>query len=868
MGKKLLIVESPAKAKTIGKYLGGDFVVKSSVGHIRDLPKENGAISIESVGDNRWTFAPKYVVSDGKEKVVGELKAAVKATDEIYLASDPDREGEAIAWHLKEVLGSVAGDKPFHRVTYNEITKSAVLKAVAEPRDIDMPRVDAQQARRILDRLVGYKVSPLLWKNINCVNNKSLSAGRVQSVALRLLVERQREIDAFTPETYFLMGVEAKRPGDAFSFQAKLARFDGEKPDIRQRESANNILLDLSGAGLEVTDLKAQPKTRHALPPFTTSTLQQAASSVLGFSPGKTMKLAQALYEQGRITYMRSDSVNVSEQARAAAKDFIVSNFGESYYPEKPNFFATKSKSGVQAQEAHEAIRPTDISLTPQAASLDAAELKLYDLIWRRFVASQMADAKTTVKTVSLAAVKPALAHRYLFTASSTEIDFEGFLKVMKLSLKKKRADGEDDEDSDEVARLPDVTVGDALEAVRWLADEKQTKGPSHYSEASLIKALEENGVGRPSTYAATIETLKMREYAKTEKKKLVPLERGMLVCDWLVKKMDAFFSVGYTAEMEAELDKVEEHGVPMNQMLSEFYTKFQEAIAGAGGPPPDKAKFDAVFALLAEVTVWKPAKKIGKRVYDDRAFVESVKDQAAEGSRALSGRQLEFLVKMAVMYADQITDCEKRLKEAGLGAGAVTVAAKADENLVKFCFETMDRIGGMMKNPFLKSLRDQVDRGRGLSPKQFSILARSVGENAGGLPDAEEVRAKLAAYVPEGFASQDADPAVPGLLALMKTVTEWREPAKKGKKVYDDKGFVESLAEQFERRHSLSPRQVMALRRVAVAYKDKIPDYAAKAAELGLTDIPSSREKSAEVMEGVPESGAKPPRRGRGSRA
>ena len=828
--KKLLIVESPAKAKTIGKYLGGDFTVKSSVGHIRDLPKESSAIKVVPKGEGRWEFVPTYVVSDGKQKVVAELKSAVKGSSEIYLASDPDREGEAIAWHLREVLGPTAGDKPFHRVTYNEITKSAVLKAVAAPRDIDMPLVDAQQARRILDRIVGYKVSPLLWKNINCANSRSLSAGRVQSVALRLLVERQREIDAFKPETYYLMGVEARKPSDPKTFAARLARLDGKKPEIKDRETANNLLLDLAGAALEVSDLKRQPKTRHALPPFTTSTLQQAASSVLGFSPGKTMKLAQSLYEQGRITYMRTDSVNVSEQARSAARAFIVENYGDAFYPEKPNFF----KSKADAQGAHEAIRPTDVSLPPKDAALDAAELKLYDLVWRRFVASQMADAKTTVQTLSIEAKKPALAHAYVFTASATSVDFEGFLKVMKLSLKRKKTDGEDDEDSDEVAYLPSVVVGDALEAVRWLSDEKQTKGPAHYSEASLVKALEENGVGRPSTYAATIETLKARDYAKTEKKKLVPLERGILVCDWLVKKLDALFSVGYTAKMEAELDKVEEQGEPMNQMLSEFYVRFLEAIGGAGDPPPDRSKFDFVFSLLAQVKTWKPAKKVGRRVYDDKAFVESVREQAEEGQRALSARQLEFLVKMAVQYADQIPGCEEKLKEAGLGAGA-SLVQKADPALVQYCFGTMDRIGGMMENPFLKSLREQVERGRGLSLKQFSVLARAVGENAEALEDCEAVRAKLSEFVPGGFAPKTEDPTIPGILKMLEAVKEWRPPAKKGKKVYDDQEFVRSLTEQFGRRHTLSPRQVAALKRVLAVYKGQIPDYAAQAAALGI---------------------------------
>ena len=852
-GKKLLIVESPAKAKTVGKYLGREFVVKSSVGHIRDLPKENGAIKITPDGENHWHFVPSYEISEGKQKVVSELKSALKGADEVYLASDPDREGEAIAWHLKEVLEPYAGGKPFHRVTYNEITKSAVTKAVAEPRDIDMPRVDAQQARRILDRIVGYKVSPLLWKYIQCANNRTLSAGRVQSVALRLIVERQREIDAFTPVTFYLLGVEAKkRGGRSEEFTAKLARYDGEKPNIKDRSSADNMLLDLAGADLEVVDLKAQPKTRHALPPFTTSTLQQAASSVLGISPGKAMKLAQSLYEEGQITYMRTDSVSVSEQARAAAKSFITSEYGAEYYPDKPNFF----KSKESAQGAHEAIRPTDVTLSPERFGLDTPEQRLYGLIWSRFVASQMADAKTTLRTVSLEPRKPAMAHTYLFTASATEIDFEGFLKVMKISLRKRKvaSDEEVDDESDEVAKLPALAVGESLEAVRWLSDEKKTKGPSHYSEASLIKALEENGVGRPSTYAQTIETLKTREYAKTEKRKLVPLERGILVSDWLTKKLDSLFSVGYTAEMEAELDKVEEKGEPMDTMLSDFYAKFLTDVAACAEPAPDREKFDEVFALLDNVKVWKEPKKVGRRVYDDKAFVESVREQAESGDRPLSAKQLEYLVRMALLYADQIPGVEKKMKDLGLAGNAVVRGEKADPEVVKYCFELMDRIGGMTRNPFLKSLREQVDHGRGLSPKQLSILAKAVGENAGSLPDCDAVRERLSPYVQGGFTTMPSDPVVPRLLEIMKGIETWREPIKKGRRHYDDKAFVESLMTQFQRRHSLSPRQTMALKRVVVAYRSQIPDYDAKAEELGLTDIPSSEEKKAEVLDGAAE--------------
>ena len=549
------------------------------------------------------------------------------------------------------------------------------------------------------------------------------------------------------------------------------------------------------------------------------------------------MKLAQSLYEAGRITYMRSDSVNVSEQARAAAKAFIEKWCGPEYSPEKPNFFATKAKGGVAAQEAHEAVRPTDVELSPKFAAekgMDAQELKLYDLIWRRFVASQMADAKTTVTTLVIEAAKPVMAHGYTFTASATRVDFEGFLKIMKLSLKKKTKDGEDDEDTDEVTYLPQVAVGEELTAVRWIADEKATKGPSHYSEASLIKALEENGVGRPSTYAATIETLKTREYAKTEKKKLVPLERGVLVCDWLVKKMDALFSVGYTAKMEAELDEVEEKGVPMDAMLSAFYGKFIRDIGViVEEERPATEKFDAVFAILADVQQWQPAKKVGKRVYDDKAFVESVQKQMDE-KKPLSARQLQFLVRMAMMYKDQIPDCEDRLAAAGLGTSKAVVE-RADPEVVAFCFETMERIGGMERNPFLKSLREQYDRGKGLSVKQLQILARSVGENAGALDDCATVRERLSEYVPDGFGTLSEDPVIPGLLKLMDSVTEWRPPTKKGKRVYDDRDFVKSLKDQFARRRSLSPRQLLALKRVASLYRTKIPNYDEQAVALGL---------------------------------
>lgn len=836
MSKKLLIVESPAKAKTIGKYLGEDFVVKSSVGHIRDLPRKGLSIKIvpDAVNEGDWRFQPSYEVSPDKKKVVEDLRKAAKAADEIYLAPDPDREGEAIAWHLGEVLSDVTAGKPVHRVTYNEITKSAVQDAVAHPGAIDLKRVDAQQSRRILDRLVGFKVSPLLWRNLSY--GYSLSAGRVQSVALRLIVEREREILSFQPVAYWVMGVEASKGGKDTAFIAKLSRFDGEKPDVKSAEKAAIMVNDLDGSGLKVVSVKTVPKTRHPYPPFTTSTLQQAASSVCGFSPHKTMSIAQRLYEEGMITYMRTDSVNVADVARKAARDLIAADYGPEFVPETPNFY--KSKAG--AQEAHEAIRPTDVARRPDSIDgLDAASAKLYDLIWRRFVASQMSSAQLAQKTVGMEAVKDTLRHSYLFTASTTAVIFEGFLSVMKTSLVKKPKDDGNDDDSDEVKTLPPLAEGDDLTVLRWLSDRKETKPPPRYSEAALVKTLEENGVGRPSTYAQTIEVLVGRNYAKREARQLVPTKRGMDVNDWLVSKLEPLFNVGYTSEMESELDKVEEGKVKGDGMLSDFYRKFTSWIENAHEPPPPSERFEELFSLLSAVKEWKPPVTIGKRVYSDEAFVTSVREQLEAGKVALSDKQLQALVKLTIAYREQIPGSEERLVKLGYGAALDGAKNSPSEELVKWCFQTIDRIGGLTKNPFLNSLREQVDRGRLLSGKQFTILARAVGENAGALEDAEQVRARLAPYVPGGFPVAPVDPAVPGILALLENVKEWKEPVHRGRKMYNDQEFVSSLRDQYARRTSLSQRQVMALRRVCATYRDQIPDFDAKAEELGLKNLP-----------------------------
>ncbi|MEI7900037.1 MAG: type I DNA topoisomerase, partial [bacterium] len=426
MGKKLVIVESPAKAKTIGKILGSGYVVKSSVGHIRDLPERTLGVDIEH------GFTPKYVFSKGKSKVIAELKKAAKECDEIYLAPDPDREGEAIAWHLQETLADAAKGKPFHRVQYNEITPRAVKAAFEHSGQINMHRVDAQQARRVLDRIVGYMVSPMLWRRLK----RGLSAGRVQSVALRLVAERERQIQAFKIEEYWVLGANVRRetkPLDPFS--VKLVKVDGDKLAVGSESAAQALLADLEGCALRVKDVRVRETTRRPFPPFITSTLQQSASSFCGFSPHRTMMMAQKLYEGvdlgsgglvGLITYMRTDSVNVSRDAQEAARTFIKESYGSEYYPETPNFY----KSRASAQEAHEAIRPTEVARTPERLRgvLDAPSLKLYEMIWKRFVASQMAVAKIAQKTVEIEPVKSGLTHAYAFSASSSEVLVDGFL--------------------------------------------------------------------------------------------------------------------------------------------------------------------------------------------------------------------------------------------------------------------------------------------------------------------------------------------------------------------------------------------------------------------------------------------------------
>jgi DNA topoisomerase-1 len=578
-GPKMVIVESPAKARTVGRFLGHGYSVEASVGHIRDLPANRMGVDVEQ------DFQPRYVIPSKKKEVVKKLRARAKQASELYLATDPDREGEAIAWHLQAALQRQVKGIPVHRVEFHEITQQAIGHAFAHPRAIDQLQVDSQQARRILDRVVGYTLSPLLREKMG---RKNLSAGRVQSVALRLICEREREIEAFVPVEYWTIEAElrkqqAEEEWQLKSFIAKLVKIRGQDPDLKTEADAQAIVDDLDGAVYVVKKVTQRERTRRPAPPFMTSTLQQEASRRLRFTAKKTMAVAQALYEGkdigdgervGLITYMRTDSVNVAEAAQTEARQFILERYGKQYLPAQPPQYKSRAKS---AQEAHEAIRPTSVLREPAELKpyLSRTELRLYTLIWQRFVASQMAPAILDVTTVDILAGPPSGEKPYLFRVTGSVIKFPGFLKVYEES----REDEEKGEDEGEGLSLPPLHQGEVLDLVRLLPKQHFTKPPPRYTDASLIRTLEEYGIGRPSTYAPILGTLLQRRYVQREQKKLVPTELGFLVNDRLVAYFPDLINVGFTAEMEDKLDQVatgEQAWVPM---LHEFYGPFSEKV-------------------------------------------------------------------------------------------------------------------------------------------------------------------------------------------------------------------------------------------------------------------------------------------------
>jgi DNA topoisomerase-1 len=568
----LVIVESPAKAKTIGKYLGKQYVVKASLGHVKDLPKKDLAVDVDN------DFKPVYEVIEGKKKLMSELKQEAKKSEAVYLAADPDREGEAICFHLQEELSDRKNNTKIFRVMFNEITKNAIQKAFERPSAVNLHLVDAQQARRVLDRLVGYKISPLLWDKVR----RGLSAGRVQTVALRLIVDREREIRAFEKKEYWSIDVHlaAKKPPQ---LTAHLAKKNDENVKIPNQAAADAIVGAVDGVDYIVKSVTNREKRRNPVPPFITSTLQQEAARKLRFSVKRTMGLAQRLYEGielgkegsvGLITYMRTDSTRVSNDALDEVRALITERYGEQYRPPAPNVY----KSKKDAQDAHEAIRPTSSLRTPDSVEkfLNEDEMKLYRLVWMRFVASQMTPAVFDQTTIDVNA-KGKDGALYLFRATGSIPKFDGFLKVYEEGKDQK------DEDDDELKnKLPAVSEGEVLKFRSIEPEQHFTEPPPRYTEATLVKELEADGVGRPSTYASILSTIQEREYVLKEGGKFRPTELGMVVTDLLLESFDDLFDVTYTARMEAELDDIEEGKIDWRMAMSEFYERFQKDLKHA----------------------------------------------------------------------------------------------------------------------------------------------------------------------------------------------------------------------------------------------------------------------------------------------
>ena len=561
--KVLVIVESPAKSKTIKKILGDSYQIEASYGHIRDFPPKVLGFDVSN------NFEPSFIVIPEKTAVVKKLNDLAKKSDKVLLASDPDREGEAIAWHVRQVLD--VPDNKIYRIEFNEITPKAIKNAVEHSRQIDMDRVKAQQTRQILDRLVGYKISPVLWEKMR---NYRLSAGRVQSVALRMICEREDEIDAFTPVEYWTISAELLK--DKIPFVAELSKYKDKKIDIKNKEEADKIVAELTKKGLdyEVSKVTFRDTQRKPAAPFITSTLQREASSKLGYGVSKTMQIAQKLYEGvdigtdgpvGLITYMRTDSVRISDDAQAAAKDFITENFGHNYYPSTPNNYV-KGK-GKNVQDAHEAIRPSYIERTPDSIKqyLTSEQYRLYKLIWSRFIASQMENAKVKNTSVDIS------AGDYMFKAGTSKITFDGFLKVYN----------ESDEDIDQ-SKIPDLKEGDALKLSKIDPKQHFTQPPPRFTEASLVKALEEHGIGRPSTYAPIISKIQQKGYVEKLEKALAPTILGRTLCKELVKYFTDIMNYQFTAEMETRLDDIAEEKVIWTDVLKEFYTPFNDTVDSA----------------------------------------------------------------------------------------------------------------------------------------------------------------------------------------------------------------------------------------------------------------------------------------------
>ncbi|MBE6355926.1 MAG: type I DNA topoisomerase [Lentisphaerae bacterium] len=827
---KLLIVESPTKARTISRMLGSDYDIIASMGHIRDLPEHDFGIDIKN------DFAPQYVDTPRSRPVVKNLKEAAKKSNEIYLATDPDREGEAIAWHLKNVLAAANKKSAFHRVTFHEITRQAIENAIAQKGDINQNLVDAQQARRVLDRIVGYQVSPLLWRKLG----KGSSAGRVQSAALRLIVEREREILAFTPEEYWNFAATFVST-EKISIKSRLFKINQKDFTVSSAAEADHVERAVKGGSIpEVSSVTTQERKRNPYPPFTTSTLQQAANQLLHYSATSTMRYAQQLYEgvdlgngnsAGLITYMRTDSVTIAKEAQFAAAEFIKENYGPEFLPPKFNYYKNKAA----AQEAHEAIRPTDVRRTPEslAGLLDAPQLKLYTLIWKRFVASQMAQARQELVTADV------LIHGndksdYLFRTTATLTVFPGFLTLSSDSSSQEKEDCRP-------AVLRSLKVGDQLTMTDFEKEQKFTEPPPRFTEASLIKLLEENGIGRPSTYATIIRTIQDRSYVSKEQNKLLPTELGFTVNDFLVEKLPELFDIGFTAQMEKKLDDVEEGSLPWVLMMSDFYNRFSPWLSAAkNSGAPDSSDASAIIALFDDIQ-FDPKQKVGRKTFDDGHFVASIREKF-DSTGIMSEKQFQALLTMAAKYAGQLDSKTARLPEA-LQQGIREAAMRLQERQeVENTRPPIPENGGYMpvfeafsnvtfpevkpgrysfdEGKFFKSLKRQAADGKALSDKQLSALKKLVGKYKDQLVNQDEVFRILQLELPAADPQEKTVSAdVEQLLRKLAGVKEWETPAKKGRFAFDEKKFYQSIARQAERGKTLSAKQIAALEKLAAKY-------------------------------------------------
>ena len=558
--KKLVIVESPAKAKTINRYLGADYIVKSSMGHLIDLPKSRLGIDLDN------GFEPEYITIRGRAKILNELKREAKKSEEVLLAADDDREGESIAWHIGNRIKLANSNIPIKRIVFHEITKDALNEAIEKPRDIDIAKVNAQKARRVLDRLIGYNLSPLLWEKIK----RGLSAGRVQNVALLIICNREGEIEAFIPVEYWTFGVFLKHKNK--EFLAELQKYKGSKPELKTKEDVDEIMEHLKDKTYKVSSIEIKDRLRNPIAPYTTSKLQQAASTSLGYNSSKTMQIAQTLYEgvsiagesTGLITYMRTDSVRISPVAQEQAREFIKKEYGENYLPIEAPIYSVKKN----AQDAHEAIRPTNVFLTPDYVKeyLKSEQYKLYKLIWERFVSSQMLPAKMKNTRAII------VAGDCEFSVSSSKIEFDGYLKVLTI----------DKGDKEEVLKMPNLSENEICEFVDNNPEQHFTTPPPRYNDASLVKTLEESGIGRPSTYAPTIRTIIARHYIQRKGKQLVPTELGKLVNELISENFSELININFTANMESKLDKIEDDNIEWNNILKEFYPHFLDTLKTA----------------------------------------------------------------------------------------------------------------------------------------------------------------------------------------------------------------------------------------------------------------------------------------------